>query len=192
VTSAYDIAKRLYEQGKKDGLDNDSIRKDIEAALAGVVKSRQLRNILPSELKQKYTLLDLAIIAESESEEEEDMDGKIGTEPPASILQPHGEPEEEKLAIDYFADINRAAYDMWKSLTREDNLPHAHEDLENDHIKPTRKFRTGLVHKLGTIERNGLYRDLGCLIAVINDIRDTIREAYKINLPEEKNGMSFE
>jgi hypothetical protein len=55
-TGHVDIAKRLFEQGKKDGLADDLIRKDIEAALAGVVKSRQLRNILPFQLKRKYTL----------------------------------------------------------------------------------------------------------------------------------------
>jgi hypothetical protein len=51
-----DIAYRLYEQGKKDGLSNDFIRKRIELALAGKIKERRLREILPLELKRKYTI----------------------------------------------------------------------------------------------------------------------------------------
>ena len=50
--SAEEIAQRLYEQGKKDGLSNIEIRQDIENALDGVVKERRLREILPLELKR--------------------------------------------------------------------------------------------------------------------------------------------
>ncbi|MGB7954224.1 MAG: hypothetical protein WCF23_09605 [Candidatus Nitrosopolaris sp.] len=40
--------------GQKYGLSSQEIMKDIETALAGVVKPRQLRSILPLELKRKY------------------------------------------------------------------------------------------------------------------------------------------
>ncbi len=55
INSSVDIALRLYEQGKRDGLTNKRIREDIEIALSGIVKERQLRNILPLELKRHYT-----------------------------------------------------------------------------------------------------------------------------------------
>jgi hypothetical protein len=58
----------LYEQGKKDGLPNHIIRKDIEIALDGIVKERRLRELLPLELKRSYTISqdnnNSAIIAE--------------------------------------------------------------------------------------------------------------------------------
>ena len=53
--SAAQMAVKLYEQGKKDGLSNEEIRNDIEIALDGVVKERRLREILPAELKRSYT-----------------------------------------------------------------------------------------------------------------------------------------
>ena len=54
--SAADIAIRLFEQGKRDGLPNHIIRQDIETALDGIVKERRLREILPLELKRSYTI----------------------------------------------------------------------------------------------------------------------------------------
>ena len=53
--SAANMAVKLYEQGKKDGLSNEVIRKDIETTLDGIVKERRLREILPTELKRSYT-----------------------------------------------------------------------------------------------------------------------------------------
>ena len=49
------MAVKLYEQGKKDGLSNEVIRKDIVTTLEGIVKERRLRKILPAELKRSYT-----------------------------------------------------------------------------------------------------------------------------------------
>lgn len=89
ITKTGDIAIRLYEQGKKDGLPNDAIRKDIELTLEGVIKERQLRKILPLELKHtekirtleheefaaldaaKYPLLDEALNELAQAYEEE-------------------------------------------------------------------------------------------------------------------------
>ena len=53
--SAADVAVKLYEQGKKDGLSNGAIRKDIETTFDGIDKERRLREILPAELKRSYT-----------------------------------------------------------------------------------------------------------------------------------------
>ena len=53
--SAANMAVKLYEQGKKDGLSNEEIRKDIEITLDGIVKERRLREILPAELTRSYT-----------------------------------------------------------------------------------------------------------------------------------------
>ena len=53
--SAANMAVKLYEQGKKDGLSNEEIRKDIEITLDGIVKERGLRGILPAELTRSYT-----------------------------------------------------------------------------------------------------------------------------------------
>jgi D-aminopeptidase len=46
-----EIVNRLRNFGLKYGLSKDEIRKDIELALEGVVKPRQLRSLLPLELK---------------------------------------------------------------------------------------------------------------------------------------------
>jgi hypothetical protein len=54
--NAGDMVLRLYEQGKKDGLTNNIIRKDIVTALDGIVKERRLRDLLPLELKRGYTI----------------------------------------------------------------------------------------------------------------------------------------
>jgi hypothetical protein len=54
--SAADVAVKLYEQGKKDGLSNEAIRKDIETTFDGVVKERRLREVLPVELKRSSAL----------------------------------------------------------------------------------------------------------------------------------------
>ena len=53
--SATNTAVKLYEQGKKDGLTNEEIRKDTEITLDGIVKERRLRGILPAELTRSYT-----------------------------------------------------------------------------------------------------------------------------------------
>ena len=65
--SAADTAVKLYEQGKKDGLSNEEIRRDIEAALDGLVKERRLREVLPLELKRRYVIVggNSALSAES-------------------------------------------------------------------------------------------------------------------------------
>jgi PsbP-like protein len=53
--SAANMAVKLYEQGKKDGLSKEEIRKDIEITLDGIVKEGRLREILPAELTRSYT-----------------------------------------------------------------------------------------------------------------------------------------
>jgi hypothetical protein len=52
--NAANMAVKLYEQGKKDGLSNEEIRKDIEITLDGIVKERRLSGILPAELTRPY------------------------------------------------------------------------------------------------------------------------------------------
>ena len=49
---AYNIAKKLYDQGIEDGLPNDIIRKDTEDVLIGVVTPRQINRALPDPLKR--------------------------------------------------------------------------------------------------------------------------------------------
>src|SRR5215831_12974629 len=63
-TGSYEIARRLLEQARRDGLDNDMIRKDIEFVLGDVMTSRHLRGILPLELKRKYTKANSDIMSE--------------------------------------------------------------------------------------------------------------------------------
>jgi hypothetical protein len=46
-----DIVNKLRDLGLKYGLSKEDIRRDIELALEGVVKPRQLRSLLPLELK---------------------------------------------------------------------------------------------------------------------------------------------
>ena len=52
--SAANIAVKLYEQGKKDGLSNEEIREDIEITLDGVFNERRLSGIMPIELTRSY------------------------------------------------------------------------------------------------------------------------------------------
>jgi hypothetical protein len=51
-----EIVNKLHELGIKYGLSKQEIRKDIETSLQGIVKPRQLRSILPLELKRKYNI----------------------------------------------------------------------------------------------------------------------------------------
>jgi hypothetical protein len=53
--SAANMSVKLYEQGKKDGLSNEEIRKDIEITLEEIVKERRLKGILSAELTRLYT-----------------------------------------------------------------------------------------------------------------------------------------
>jgi hypothetical protein len=46
-----DIVNKLRDLGLKYGLTKEEIRRDIELALEGIVKPRQLRSLLPLELK---------------------------------------------------------------------------------------------------------------------------------------------
>jgi hypothetical protein len=67
---AANMALKLYEQGKKDGLSNEEIHKDIEITLDGVVKERRLSGILPAELTRPYIQAitsNSAIISETET-----------------------------------------------------------------------------------------------------------------------------
>lgn len=50
-TRSIQVVNKLHDLGLKYGLSKQEIRADIERALAGVVSSRQLRSLLPLELK---------------------------------------------------------------------------------------------------------------------------------------------
>jgi hypothetical protein len=52
IGGTYNIANKLFEQGKEDGLPYEVIRKDIVDVLSGVVSARQLNRCLPDELKR--------------------------------------------------------------------------------------------------------------------------------------------
>ena len=75
--SAANMAVKLYEQGKKDGLSNEEIRKDIEITLDGIVKERRLSGILPAELTRSYiqaiTYNSAMITAETNNQTKEEM-----------------------------------------------------------------------------------------------------------------------
>ncbi|MGH9974664.1 MAG: hypothetical protein ACRD8Z_02345 [Nitrososphaeraceae archaeon] len=49
--SAANMTVKLYEQGKKDGLSNEEIRKDIEG-VDGIVKERRLRGDIASRVNK--------------------------------------------------------------------------------------------------------------------------------------------
>jgi hypothetical protein len=51
-----DLVTKLYQIGIKCGLSKEQIKYDVEKILEGIVKPRQLRAILPLELKRKYTI----------------------------------------------------------------------------------------------------------------------------------------
>ena len=75
--SAANMAVKLDEQGKKDGLSNEEIRKDIEITLDGIVKERRLSGILPAELTRSYiqaiTSNSAMITAETNNQTKEEM-----------------------------------------------------------------------------------------------------------------------
>jgi hypothetical protein len=101
--SAANMAVKLYEQGKKDGLSNEVIRKDIEATLEGVVKERRLREILPLELKRSYTLADdSAMSAELDFEGEHERN--------LAAIAKYDEELKSELGIDV-SDMPMSTYD---------------------------------------------------------------------------------
>jgi len=57
IINVAELAVRLYEQGKRDGLPNKLIRADIELALHELIGERRLRQILPPALKRAYRQL---------------------------------------------------------------------------------------------------------------------------------------
>ena len=75
--SAANMAVKLYEQGKKDGLSNEEIREDIEITLDGVVNERRLSRIMPAELTRSYvqaiTSNSAMITTETNNQTKEDM-----------------------------------------------------------------------------------------------------------------------
>jgi hypothetical protein len=75
--SADNMAVKLYEQGKKDGLSNEEVREDIEITLDGVVKERRLGGRLPAELTRSYiqaiTSNSAIITAETNNQTKEEM-----------------------------------------------------------------------------------------------------------------------
>jgi len=75
--SAANMAVKLYEQGKKDGLSNEEIREDIEITLDGVFNERRLSGIMPIELTRSYvqaiTSNSAVITAETNNQTKEEM-----------------------------------------------------------------------------------------------------------------------
>ncbi len=74
---AANMAVKLYEQGKKDGLSNEEIREDIEITLDGVFNERRLSGIMPIELTRSYvqaiTSNSAMITAETNNQKKEEM-----------------------------------------------------------------------------------------------------------------------
>jgi hypothetical protein len=56
IVNVTELAVKLYEQGKSEGLPNKVIRVDIEEALQGIIQERRLRQILPLPLKRAYNI----------------------------------------------------------------------------------------------------------------------------------------
>ena len=113
-----------------------------------------------------------------EQPQEEDTEDEELTDT-GPLLESHGEPEDNKDVMDFIKEINVAQHDLWKALTRNDTMPHVHEDLVLDHIKPTRKFRKGLVDKTPGMDRAGISRRCGYLVAVLQDMIEIIEESEK-------------
>jgi hypothetical protein len=151
-----DIALKLFEQGKKDGLCNEVIREDIELALEGIIKERQLRNVLPLELKRKYTVdPNSAMIAELR----------------------------EKYVREKYEAINKATHGLWYAYTngQRPHPPNNREDLE-DFIRPTREFVKKVVHELQNRAPDmllAMFNDLVCTEALIKDFIQTLQDAGK-------------
>jgi hypothetical protein len=74
-----------------------------------------------------------------------------------------------------FAAINLAQSQLWTALTNKENMPHVHDDLTTDHIKPTRRYRTSLIHELDSMEQTGLARRCQYLIALLEDTVQSIQ-----------------
>lgn len=73
---AGNLVIRLYKQGKKEGLDSELIRSDIVSALNRALSERQIRNLMPLELKyskfanKSKAVVELVIEPEPEIETE--------------------------------------------------------------------------------------------------------------------------
>jgi hypothetical protein len=78
-----------------------------------------------------------------------------------------------KTSLTKMGDIRDACRELFTALTDKEYMPHMHEDLENDIIKPTREYRK-FVYELDEHEQAGLYNWLVCTQAAINDMLEII------------------
>lgn len=118
----------------------------------------RLVNELPEPPKER-----LPTIEESDDEGEE-----IG-EP---SLNPLG--EDRTIPFLSMQEINSAQYRLWTALTGKENWAHTGDDLQRDFIKPTRELRKRFLAELEQHEQNGIKRRSEFLIALLQDMVESI------------------
>jgi hypothetical protein len=146
VYKAKDILDKIYEQGLRDGLTNQEIRTLITEALSFKgLQERQIRSLLPSELKRTYnissktdiTSVNSAMTAESVVKGEEPITieqpisvsrieekEQIVQEPIAAVIEVH-EPEQPP-SERFLHAINNLEYDFGVY-----NIPQTYESIKN-------------------------------------------------------------
>lgn len=162
--SATNMAVKLYEQGKKNGLSNEVIRKDIEMTLEGIIKERRLREILPAELKRSYNVtVNSTLIAESL------VDRYTGKPLPI----PH----------EIYEDSLRRIAELWELLSGQDMPPSIMSDILVDLIKPSRSYWYNLLHRLNKEERITLRNWLIWACMLLDDRIKTSEEIEAASRP---------
>lgn len=103
------------------------------------------------------------------------------TESAIEVDEPYLRPLGEKGQIPFISmtELNSAQYRLWNILTGKEEWAHVHDDLQNDHIKPTREHRSSFLQELEPHEQNGIARRCGFLIAVLEDTIQTIEGLQK-------------
>ena len=105
-------------------------------------------------------------------------DAHLGTdEGDVSDFDLSDKPTPERTELTEMGDIRERAHWLYTALTREEFMPHKHEDLIVDHIKPTREFRHGIIAGLSQMDKNGLHDWLSYTKAAIEDMLEIIEQS---------------
>lgn len=84
--------------------------------------------------------------------------------------------DSEKTTLSKMGDLRDACRQLWKALTDKEVMPHRHEDLVVDHIKPTREYRK-FVYELDDVQRQDLSEWLHYLTVAIDDMQEILEKA---------------
>jgi hypothetical protein len=186
-----DIADRMYEQGKKDGLSNSTIREDIETTLYGVVKGRQLRNILPLELK--YTKFanrpkpEAAMITASKKYDSAMVDDELDNKEISQQVRgtPHRSIDKEKQQEHYSFYINGLDF-MAKAITAFTHQKIHRSNLEPVIIEQSKDYRLQQMKRMHESDLIRMSNYLRFLYPLLDDMLPVIEREIETKSDKDK------